>query len=332
MNEQSNKRDTRFFLRFWREVRGYVWLYLFTFILLALLLFLWEGFNTISGFLYFILLATVFLLLFTTYLFFKKKKQFLKQQAEAADAAMQREQAASYAKKYNEHLLFINRWVHYIKTPLSVMRAIIQDEEDSFDSVENVSQTDSEHYQEVLVQIKAESDRILDGVNSALNFARATDFENDFKIEYFDLQKAISETINELKGNFIRAKVYPDLQISLGTEIESDRKWLKFIFFQLLTNAIKYSHPESKVSIYISENDKDTICVEDRGIGIASEDVGSIFAIFYTGTNGRIMGESTGIGLYLVRTICDKLDYKISVESRLGKGTIFSLHTGNRGH
>jgi len=330
MGQGTHNRDGCLRKRFWHEVRGYVLLYLFNFILLATLFFLLDGFNTVSGLLYFILLSTVSLLVFITYFFFKKKKQYGREDAEASDAALQRLQAAAYEKKYREHLLFINRWVHYIKTPISVIRAVIQDEESA--AAENITgpAESEEHLHEVLGQIKAESDRILEGVNSALNFARATDFANDFKLERFDLHESLSETINELKGNFIRANVYPDLRISVGKEIESDRKWLKFIFFQLLTNAIKYSHPGGKVSIYLSDKGNNTICIEDRGIGIASEDIGSIFDIFYTGSNGRKMGESTGIGLYLVKTICDQLDYSISVESKIDQGSIFSLHIGDR--
>lgn len=294
------------------EICGFAALYLLNFIALGAIFFFLDGFSSLDGLLYFFLLSIVFLSAFFFFYRFRKKRQYNLQQEGDAAAAREREKSIALEKRYEEHLLFINRWVHYIKTPLSVIRSITQ--EPSSDPAA------------ALEQIQGESDRILEGVNSALNFARATDFVTDFKIEEFDLREMFVELINDLKMNFIRSRIYPDLQVPQGICVNSDRKWLKFIFFQLLTNAIKYSDPEKKVSIYIREGSSaahPAVCVADSGIGIPKEDLPRIFDIFFTGSAGRLRGESTGIGLYLVKTICDRLGYGISVESDLGKGSCF---------
>jgi len=61
--------------------------------------------------------------------------------------------------------------------------------------------------------------------------------------------------------------------------------------------------------------------VEDTGIGIASEDLPRIFERGFTGYNGREHQKSTGIGLYLCKTIIQKLGHSIRAESRVGVGT-----------
>ena len=65
--------------------------------------------------------------------------------------------------------------------------------------------------------------------------------------------------------------------------------------------------------------------VKDQGMGIDKKDLNRIFEQFFTGENGRIKGESTGVGLYLVKQICSKLKYPLSVESQKGIGSTFSL-------
>lgn len=311
--------------RFWCDVRGFIALYLLSFFALGAIFYFLDGFSTGSGVIYFLVLNIVFLAVYLIYYWFKKKKQYALQDEKEKEAARDKEKALAVEKRYQEQILFINRWVHYIKTPLSVITSITE---------EYSKETSSAQASESLIQIQAESDRILSGVNSALNFTRATDFATDFKIEKFDLYGMFVELINELKMNFIRNHVYPDLKILQGAQIRSDRKWLKFLFFQILTNAIKYSNPEGKVSIYLKPDPSQpsasrqmmSICVSDTGIGILKEDLPRIFDIFYTGTNGRIKGESTGIGLYMVKTICTRLGYTVTAESVPSEGTTIAVN------
>lgn len=280
---------------FWRESRGLLALYLLSFVGLAVAFFFLDGFQTGSGLLYFLLLSGCMLGFFLLGWARKKRKEFRLRAEQEASWHEERQKAALYEQHYRAHLLFINRWVHYIKTPLSVVRAISQE----------ATTPD-------MMQIQVESDRILEGVNAALQFARATDFAMDFKIETFDVRVLFEELINELKMSFIRTHTYPELLVEEGLQVCSDRKWLKFIFYQLLTNAIKYSNPEGRIRI--GKEDK-FLYVQDEGIGIAPEDLPRIFDIFYTGTNGRTRGESTGIGLYLVKNICNQLGYSVSAFS-----------------
>ena len=117
----------------------------------------------------------------------------------------------------------------------------------------------------------------------------------------------------------------------------TDEKWLLFVIEQVLSNALKYTssdeiHPpkaremgtsdggtaKGSISLYIKGTE---LVVEDTGIGIAPEDLPRIFERGFTGYNGREHQKSTGIGLYLCKTIIQKLGHSIRPESRVAVGT-----------
>lgn len=113
----------------------------------------------------------------------------------------------------------------------------------------------------------------------------------------------------------------------LNTLIVTDEKWLMFVVEQVLSNALKYTH-EGSISIYMS--DKNKLCIEDTGMGIAPEDLPRIFEKSYTGQNSRTNRTSSGLGLYLCKTICNKLGHKIYAKSTLGRGTCITIDFGNQ--
>lgn len=69
----------------------------------------------------------------------------------------------------------------------------------------------------------------------------------------------------------------------------------------------------------------DVLCIRDTGIGIAAEDIPRVFENGYTGFNGRADKRASGIGLYLSRKVCDRLGHSISIESKVGEGTVVRL-------
>lgn len=92
---------------------------------------------------------------------------------------------------------------------------------------------------------------------------------------------------------------------------------------QIVSNAIKYTK-NGTVSIYFEETTR-SLVIEDTGVGIRAEDIPKIFDKGYSGFNGRLNEKASGIGLYLAREIAKKLSITISVESQIGKGSLFFL-------
>ena len=330
----------------YREFGGFTLLYVINFTVFILLYYYIDGFTAITGFLYFILLSVFFIFLFLIFMYNRRKAMYrrLTEKGSMEESVIytldsvisgEKRRVADYEKWYNDHLIFINRWVHYIKTPLSVIHSITQEDIaapvgsktiTAEDNRASSSQVRTEEIQEKFFQIQAEADKILDGVNTALNYARATDFVNDFRVEPVNIYDLAVSVINGLKRYFIRRNLFPEVEIPNDLVLMTDKKWIYFILFQLLTNAIKYSLSGGRVRLYsIKEENTIILSVEDFGIGIPKGDLNRVFDLFFTGENGRKQGESTGIGLYLVKTICNKLNYSLSVSSVEGKGSVFSV-------
>jgi OmpR family two-component system sensor histidine kinase YxdK len=109
--------------------------------------------------------------------------------------------------------------------------------------------------------------------------------------------------------------------------ILSDKKWIKFVIEQVLSNALKYSSEKSnKVDIRLAkQNEQVILTITDYGIGIPEQDVKRVFEPYFTGVNGRKYHESTGMGLYLVKEILNRLAHDFSIDTEINKGTSFSI-------
>ncbi|HLR62108.1 MAG TPA: sensor histidine kinase [Lentibacillus sp.] len=210
-----------------------------------------------------------------------------------------------------EHMLFIDHWVHQMKTPLSVIELTAQDLDEPESS-----------------NIREETERIKTGLNMVLYMARLRTIEQDFRIKPVELESLVQEVNRENKRFFIRNEVYPILEKERdGITVETDEKWLVFIMTQLIQNAVKYSagiSGQMVISLY-ERNGSAIFEVTDSGVGIPEEDRNRIFNAFYTGENGRKYRESTGMGLFLVKEVADYLGHGIDMESTVGKGTTFRI-------
>ncbi len=204
---------------------------------------------------------------------------------------------------------YYTSWVHQIKTPISVMRLELK----SNDTEEN----------RVLL---GELFRIERYVDMVLQYARLDSKTNDLVIGKYPLDEIIRECIRKYASQFISAKVKLEYE-GTDKEVITDRKWLSVIIEQLLSNAVKYA-PEGKVEIKVTDDNK--LIIKDNGIGIRPEDLPRVFEKGYTGNNGRLGMNSSGLGLYLSKKASDKISVPISVKSELSKGTEFTLDLNKR--
>lgn len=203
-----------------------------------------------------------------------------------------------------ESMDYYTTWVHQIKTPISVMRMILQDE-------------DTDEYRELL----AELFRIEQYVEMALNWMRLGSDSMDFVFRECDLDGVIRQAIHKYAPQFVRRRIRLSYE-PVERKVLTDEKWLLFMIEQILSNAVKYTR-EGGVSIKVTE--EDVLEIGDTGMGIAAEDVPRIFEKGFTGYNGRADKKSTGLGLYLCSLTAKKLSHKIWVESQVGQGTTVYL-------
>ena len=103
----------------------------------------------------------------------------------------------------------------------------------------------------------------------------------------------------------------------------SDEKWLEFILNQIIINSIKYKKEQNATIIIETTENKENVKlkIKDNGIGIKKSEIDRIFDKGFTGTNGRNQKKSTGIGLYLCKKLCDKLQLAININAEQNVGT-----------
>ncbi|MBF0715911.1 sensor histidine kinase [Gemelliphila palaticanis] len=199
---------------------------------------------------------------------------------------------------------YYTQWVHQIKTPISALSFLIENEEDA--------------NQKRLLE--AELFKIEQYVELVLTYLRLDVDKNDFYAENVKLQTLINKVIKKHSNIFIHKKI--SIENNVDLTVISDKKWLEFVFDQIVSNSLKYTSKGGFLKIYREEN---TLFIEDNGIGIQPDNLPRIFEKGYTGFNGRKDKKSSGIGLYLTKKTLDKLGHKIEITSELKKGTVVKI-------
>ena len=214
-------------------------------------------------------------------------------------------------KIHKNHLTFINHWIHQMKTPVSVISLQLQDYEG----------------EEIAFNIQPELDKIDKGLNMAMHFARLDEFQKDFLVEKVNLYNEVIDIISKERRLFIKNKITPKVEFENDLIVYTDKKWIKFVIEQIIVNGIKYSKNTGKYITIKSRMFGQYIVLDiiDEGIGIHKKDIKRIFEPFFTGENGRKLGESTGMGLYISKEVCNMLGHNIEVTSQINKGTQVSI-------
>lgn len=220
------------------------------------------------------------------------------------------EEVSHVRRDRNEYREYIEQWVHEIKTPIAAMKLTCENQK-------------MDKKQAVLRQVE----RVQHYINQALFYARSEVVEKDFQIRETSALLCVQQAFLECKYICLQANACIDIPVD-DMAIYTDEKWLIFILCQLIENAIKYRNPKDpRIVITFEQADKfNVIRVIDHGSGIAKQDISRIFDKGFTGENGRYVDmHATGIGLYLVKRLCDQMQITINVESQLQKGSSFQL-------
>ena len=208
----------------------------------------------------------------------------------------------------------IEQWVHEIKTPITAMRLLCENHRSSF-------------AKELLVELE----KINRFTEQALYYARSEHTEKDYSVREIRLFDVVHQVIAENKYLLLQNGVNIDLQETDDT-VYSDEKWLCFILDQLVVNSVKYQTEQPIISFFtVRQGTNIVLCVQDNGISIEASDLPRIFEKGSTGKNGRNAAQdATGIGLYLCKRLCDKLDIGLCADSTEHGTTIqLSFHVND---
>ena len=211
---------------------------------------------------------------------------------------------------------------HELKSPLTVIRSTLSVVEELY------SKELKTEVREMVIRAGRRSDQVLDMVKEMIEITRYHRGLEEQKYEYVDLEEWLSQLIDRQRSYAVAKGIELklsklDIKSSVVIEISSMQK----IVCNLLNNALRYTPSGGTVTIEpFVKMEKYGFSVEDTGIGIPEDDIAKIFDEFYRGNNAKKMENiGTGLGLSLVKEIVDKLGGEIRVESRIGKGTIFSV-------
>ncbi len=216
-----------------------------------------------------------------------------------------RQMQDDFSAQYKDMTQYYTVWVHQIKTPIAAMRLMLQNEDSSLCRKLSTDLFRIERYvQMVMVYLRAHAD------------------STDYLFTKCNLDAMIKQAVKSFSTEFIEKKIALQYR-PIEQNVMTDEKWFLFLLEQIISNALKYTQ---KGSIQIYQNEAGVLCIEDSGMGIAAEDLPRIFENGYTGTIGRIDKKSSGIGLYLCKTVCDRLNIQLSAESTVGRGTTMKLN------
>ena len=198
---------------------------------------------------------------------------------------------------------YYTMWAHQIKTPIAAMKISLQ-------------RGEGENNLELLNELF----KIEQYVEMVIGYLRMESMSRDLVLKEYFLDHIVRQVIRKYAKLFIGKRISLKFE-ELNTMVLTDEKWLVFVVEQIISNAIKYTGEDGKVSIYMDKDMEKTLVIEDSGIGIEVEDLPRVFEKGFTGFNGRIDKKATGIGLYLCKTILKKLSHKIEIESEVGEYT-----------
>lgn len=214
-------------------------------------------------------------------------------------------------KNVTEFKEYIEMWIHEVKIPISSM--MLMNYNKSMD----------------LEKQKVQLARLNHYVEQILFYARADAPQKDYLLKKTNLETVVNKVVVDNKDMLIanRFRVEKD---NLNYDVYTDSKWMEFMLGQIINNSIKYKTGEQGYLKFFVTEEKDVIrlTVEDHGIGIPESDVGRVFEKSFTGENGRRVKQSTGMGLFICKKLCDKLGHKISVKSVEHEYTRVSVEFG----
>lgn len=222
-------------------------------------------------------------------------------------------------EKENEHLdQFIYKTTHDLRSPIHSVMGVL-------DLMENADEKERVRYLKMARQSLHRLESVIDDVNNLYRVDKMA-----IANEKIDLKALLEGEISLLKNHPKAQNIEIEFTCNEEAPLFLDSIRLKTIVGNLLSNGVKYSDSRKKnsfVHIETGINEKELlITITDNGIGIAQENIGRIFDIFFRATTEE---SGTGLGLHIVKDTIERLNGKIEVKSQLGVGTQFKIYLPN---
>lgn len=227
------------------------------------------------------------------------------------------ENVKKYRESVNDFKDYVEMWVHEVKLPIASLLLMCH----------NDGEEQNKKYAEQIRRLDRYTDQIL-------YYIRSEHAEKDYLIKEINLQKTVSAVALKNREDLLGHNV--NLQVEhLERTVFTDGKWLEFMLTQIFNNSIKYraAGRQSYIRVWAEEPLESVVLhIRDNGIGIPASDLPSVFEKSFTGENGRSHAKSTGMGLYIVKQLCDRLGHKIEIQSEQGEYTEIAVTFGKHNY
>lgn len=193
---------------------------------------------------------------------------------------------------------YLELWIHEIKLPIASL--ILQNH--------NKSIKDNKELEQI--------HKIEEYVEQVLFYVRSEHSSNDYLIHECNLNTMVKNVLLRNKDDFLALDIQVETK-NLNKKILTDSKWFEYILNQIVSNAKKYKKGKDAYIHFEAEEQENsiTVSITDNGIGIKSSDLPKVFEKSFTGENGHQTKESTGMGLFLVKKMCEQLGHLVKIES-----------------
>lgn len=174
----------------------------------------------------------------------------------------------------------------------------------------------------MLSSVSKALDETLFDLNDVINIQKNT----TISIEDIFVKKYIERVIESLRIEILQKNAKININVPLDTKINFNPAYFESILLNFISNAIRYRHPDRTPIIqldYLVVEDRHVLKIKDNGIGINLERNGEkLFGMYKTFSDDS---ESKGLGLFISKSQMETLGGEITVESELGKGSVFNL-------
>lgn len=213
---------------------------------------------------------------------------------------------------------FVSMASHEFRTPLSTILS-------SASLLKKYTTTETQEKRERHIEkIRSSVKHLNDLLEDFLSLGKLDEGKVGISASEFSLTELIQDTVDEMKG-LTKNNQQIIYQHKGEEEIYSDKKFIKNILINLISNAIKFSEEGTSILVNSTINDSTAeISVKDKGMGISPEDQQHLFSTFFRGKNVLNI-QGTGLGLNIVKRYLDLLGGSIEVYSKLNSGTTISF-------
>jgi two-component system phosphate regulon sensor histidine kinase PhoR len=216
---------------------------------------------------------------------------------------------------------FVANVSHELRTPLSILRGYIETLRDNPD-------TSPKELARILEVMERHSKRLGFLVDDLLTLAQLESINPNLQLSGVSLEKLFGNVVRDWERKFTEKRL--KVIVDLGEDppaLRADETRLQEILYNLLDNAVKYSHEGGEIRLQALRNGEEvSLSVSDNGIGIGKEDLPRIFERFYRAdkARSRALG-GTGLGLSIVKHIVQLHGGRVEAESEPGEGTTIRI-------